>query len=604
MRANTVIVYLLFLLIGYTLVSCKSSQSTSVLRTDTVVGGEMPELPSNDSLQDKEPRKSEILSPPPAEISEPYGGAPVYMKVKKYINCWSHGCDTVEGFINTDGAFVEEFAEDSGYSLTYLKLDGEQYQIRDLPEPDASPAWSVYEDKGLSLKGYMTLAGEIMIPAQYRQANWFLNERAVVQLTIKEAQKLCDASLHPPDSLNPKMLATCGEHPDIWQSSFNFCTNELGYLKDSCQMQCYRCKECMKGLADGVDPKIECHDACWVLGRVLINTDNVPVSRFDYVAGDQYPALRFGRARVCRNGLYGYIDKEGNEVIAPKFYEASEFSNALANVKSAPLGYPSKEHINTDGELMTQALCLVSSKANVLYAQYCYNVGSHTISVYGEHGVIHDLRQDDEKPVGGKRWIYDPERKGWGLVDQHNAWLVDYRVYAKPSRSIHGISAVVIRDKANAVDSPLTSVAWFNDDGKILWPDDWTKGCVDTQATVQWSKDNCAPPPPRLNARDKRADCLGTRCWEYDEARDGYGLMDGNGNWLTEYRLYDRPEAHLGRAFIIQKTEPIGYSALWISPDGIISKGSGSDLGVPSEWGDPCFDSRGTVMWPEGSCKK
>ena len=42
--------------------------------------------------------------------------------------------------------------------------------------------------------------------------------------------------------------------------------------------------------------------------------------------------LREGLARVCRDGLYGYVDAEGTEIIAPIYEKASLFRQGKAKV--------------------------------------------------------------------------------------------------------------------------------------------------------------------------------------------------------------------------------------------------------------------------------
>ena len=143
------------------------------------------------------------------------------------------------------------------------------------------------------LWGYMNIQGEMVMEPVFVEASHFVDGIAVVWLTHDQIGKLCGDGNTPPTAKNPIVLATCREY-----------TTEGQLRLEKIGSNTY----------------------------ARINVNGEVISRFDYAEIDTADADE--RLTIIeRNGLYGYIDKNGNEMIEPKYADGRPFMNGLGRVE-------------------------------------------------------------------------------------------------------------------------------------------------------------------------------------------------------------------------------------------------------------------------------
>ncbi|MCL2325505.1 MAG: WG repeat-containing protein [Proteobacteria bacterium] len=164
------------------------------------------------------------------------------------------------------------------------------------------------------LWAYVDKDGKEEISPRFDWAGPFAQGRAMVKLNIDQARELCGDSGKTPQTGNKNVLAACKEGFAPWERA----------LKEN---------------------ERERRESPWAykpfeeFGWAYIDAQGQVISRFDYTNfnwdGYEYVATSFinGLARVERGGLYGYIDINGHEVIAPQFVRAEDFSNNRALVE-------------------------------------------------------------------------------------------------------------------------------------------------------------------------------------------------------------------------------------------------------------------------------
>ena len=93
------------------------------------------------------------------------------------------------------------------------------------------------------------------------------------------------------------------------------------------------------------------------------------------------------------------------------------------------------------------------------------------------------------------------------------------------------------------------------------------------------------------------------RLWGPDSNLGGYGLLDTHGQWLVPYRLAVRPIVSDNMTYFAidgalpnrQKSQASVYNDGWISENGSII--------WPPGWDNPCTDTQGYIIWPDGACR-
>ena len=153
----------------------------------------------------------------------------------------------------------------------------------------------------------------------------------------------------------------------------------------------------------------------------------------------------------------------------------------------------------------------------------------------------------------------------------------------------------LINDKGERLMGPYRAMEKsMYSDFYLVTDTDGTKGYVNRAG--DWICRNCSGSWPAFN-----------RAWVRSENTfGGFRLMDETGRFVTPfavasyngYREYTDEEVarlRLGIQRLFLEDHPSGHSAFWLDAN------AGRIL-WPLEWNDPCAETNGAILWPEGAC--
>ena len=344
--------------------------------------------------------------------------------------------------------------------------------------------------------GYMNLQGEMVIPAQFEMAEPFKGGLAWVKLSLKHAEALCGSSKRPPRTQNANVLAACKDGLATWKKAVVFCDNRHDEDKENEYID----SPCIRDDCDFTNAG-QCRDGWVNLGWAYINNSGEIISRFDYA--EQKGASTYfnshGFAIVKRNGLYGVINEDGQEVIFPNFENETDVIEAAVaqglwsndeEDKTPPNDdneAPSRESVVTawgssdqDGNFAVEGFCTTKSFSAglILAVMDCRGVSEDDAEV--GHIIVRGTGLNGELATPIHRWSEDVLRKGYGAVDHRGEWLVTYRIRSQPVSTIRGLSYFEIQGEFEY------EKGWINAQGKIIWPPGWGDPGTDTGGNVIW----------------------------------------------------------------------------------------------------------------------
>jgi hypothetical protein len=290
------------------------------------------------------------------------------------------------------------------------------------------------------LAGYMNLQGEMVIEAQYLTAVAFVDGRARVGLTRDLVDTLCGTSGKEAVGQDEQLLESC-EEVDRQEGWINAYIDEQGQ----------------------------------VIGRI------------DYQSASDFSE---GRAKVLRDGLYGFIDVNGVEVIPPRFIMAESFSNGAASVQLADDGH-SAAFIDETGQVWFDGYCRVESFSEGL-AAVVKNCRTMEGKGYIDRNGAYVIRGLSGGPfIGGSAWVHDTVVGGYGRIDKEGKWLVPYRLSREPDTRVVGFWSFGFGRFSIPSKDEEYDVAWINPEGKLIWPPGWDDPCYES-GIVRWPEGACA----------------------------------------------------------------------------------------------------------------
>ncbi|MCL2324962.1 MAG: WG repeat-containing protein [Proteobacteria bacterium] len=516
------------------------------------------------------------------------------------------------------------------------------------------------------LWGYMNLAGEMVIAAQFEDAGVFNNERAaikrnglygyidiqgqeiikpqflwagfrdgdmLVKYSLEQARVLCNGAWGT-FKLSADVRSACKDKFKKWAQAQRIC-----FDKESCEFQ-----ECYPNDGDtttemamaeaGFAPSLceECSDTTQFCEWFNDDDEEPPRSgrtlHFGWALIDAQDQLRVrpnfegeindevrsgfvnGLARIRKNNLYGYIDESGTEVIPPQFKSAEEFTrgttlsrNERIKIELAP------DHI--------QKLCNRSDQVpqsnNPKVIASCTNLKKSKPTAF--ESCMTNANQCHLGPLAA-------------LIDNQGKFIsrFDYT----DIREFHENRAIVKRyDRHGYIDENGNEVI------EPIWerPSPFTHGAARVYhiSNVRWhanyfdlngkhlAKEYCLTEmfsPPLITGV--------TSCYQtvqgYVDANlnlirsSASNTADNAHRWVADtqiggYGLVDANGQWLVSYRITNEPMPTqsGFTAFSI-PKHI---GLDNDLGWinaagqiiwPPHWNTPCTDTRGIVVWPEGAC--
>lgn len=220
--------------------------------------------------------------------------------------------------------------------------------------------WELFEENGKS--GFKDENGDIIIPAKFDNADYFINGRAIV--TVKEKKGVIDAKGNY--ILEPTYDYIDDERAGFFRLETR---NRLGFAnrdgKIVIPLQYLDAGEVSEGLV-----WVEKEDA--LVGFVDMQGKKVIDFIFDY-CGDFSEGLASATKYAQEEGqedVYGYINKKGNFVIKMDYDEAGDFKEGLA-----PVSINGKfAYIDTKGQLICQPT--YNSAANFSQGLSCVQLES------------------------------------------------------------------------------------------------------------------------------------------------------------------------------------------------------------------------------------
>ena len=193
-------------------------------------------------------------------------------------------------------------------------------------------------------------------------------------------------------------------------------------------------------------------------GLVFVNPDG---KRFSQESYDEARGFSEGLAAVCKQGLWGYIDREGKLVIPCQFKKAGSFSDGYAVVDKSGTGLPSDYgYIDKTGKFILTAkdikkvLKIKTKKFNispfikgqaVVVAEE--NLQREYFLINKEIKVLNRNLNGAPNYLGQGVWGIPNSNNGlysvdsWRLMDSSGAWLSDV-VYSQVKPFCEGLAAV------------------------------------------------------------------------------------------------------------------------------------------------------------------
>ena len=500
-----------------------------------------------------------------------------------------------------DRPFTEIFSLPAGKKVNQIDLIAAQMGLesdifRVMPEriPDEDGSM-IFNREGLM--GYMNLGGEMVIPAQFDLAFSFFKGVARVKLTSRHAEALCGPGGAPPVFQNENVWASCKSL--MMDGSFDF------------------------------DDDYE--DVVASDGAVYINRTGQVISRIDYEDGTDFGT---GRAIVTRDDMQTMIDENGNEVspffdailsfkegIAPATMIVERFQETITLCADAG-GQPKIQNDN----ILATCKTLFEHHKDVLEA--CSPEGSQERD---EDACIDALIEAD---LGAMTYIdmqgqivsrfdYDAairltEGRGrvarndlFGYIDATGREVIAPGFEAA-SRFFGGLAGVILPG----------SRGWKLIDKKgLVLGDCWMESFdanklflfVDRDGDVSYARE-CEP------FESGRGWVLGTPkgvlngpagSWKNDQMR--VFLVDNQGRIVLPYAIafnddlaresrQPRLSSHGMFTFGIPDCESESDACSSEYQDGWIN--SAGKIIWPPGWNEPCADTGGVIVWPEGSCKQ
>jgi len=280
---------------------------------------------------------------------------------------------------------------------------------------------------------------------------------------------------------------------------------------------------------------------------------------------------------ISRNELFGYADREGNEVIAPQFASGTRFYDGRAVVRLTP-EYVEElcgrrdcgckdEHADAPPKRSADVLaaCVQSKKDGEPNAKYAL------IDARG-----HVLSRFDYNEIDRAHSPIRVRREGFvGFIDEQGKELFNRgKRTGAPNEAVVDHRTLTYCFSRVATNETTDVIHWT-----ACYPS--TMGYIDDDHQF-------------VHGLELASDVMaGTFVWRFDTDLKGYGLIDEQKNWMTAYRLRVKPQrSHAGLSvFQLYKT---GARFGWINAEGRII--------WPPNWSEPCDDTGGTVIWPEGAC--
>jgi hypothetical protein len=317
---------------------------------------------------------------------------------------------------------------DSGESLSGLELS-----TCGIPKPLLFPVGTV---ASAGLQGYMSGHWSMTIPEQFRSASLFQEGRARVQVGVELAEQICASA-------------------------------RLGTSDDEVFAAC------------------EAFDASASIGWGFIDEEGHLISRFDYQSVESFSQ---GRALVMRDGLRGYLDPAGKELIPLQFARASSFSDGLALVSTGD-GEQSMSFIDRDGQTRLKDLCTAEpfSEGLAFVSPSCETEqGMGYVDVEGRL-VIPGLGPG--RFIAGQAWVRDPVAQGYGLINTHGAWMSAFRLRDEPGRQLDGVSFFTI--PAGVIPGDPYDKGFVNLQGELIWPPGWSDPCQMNELIIWPNESSC-----------------------------------------------------------------------------------------------------------------
>jgi len=352
-----------------------------------------------------------------------------------------------------------------------------------------------------------------------------------------------------------------------------------------------------------------------------------------------------GFARVKRNGLWGYIDRHGKEIVKPQYEEVNHINDQLFVIKRGGV----YGVINTLGkEIVKPQYEKVDHFNNQLFL----------VRQGGLYGLINTLGKEIVEPKYEEVWyirddVARVKRDGlYGYIDRQGNEIIEPKFQDAAYEFNHDRAFIKMDGKYGYIDRQGHVVIEPKWDGAEDF-DDTTKTALvynmvndeKQYSLITMSGDilpveYCLAPNPDYRyynagpfiytfVRCHRAgngfgasenDYEFSSCYlnelnsgpsntdiRWEESAGEYRLVNAKGENIASYHLKIKPTITItGLSTFVFFSDPnykrydLKYDNSqylgWINAEGKII--------WPPNWNDPCTNTKGIVVWPEGSCKK
>ena len=344
--------------------------------------------------------------------------------------------------------------------------------------------------------------------------------------------------------------------------------------------------------------------------------------KVDLLGCDEPKAPLFPVKPANPGDTYGYMNTQWEMEIPPQFVTASYFYEGLAAVQLTPQGYTDAfcpgEGVSMveydkdrprdeDGRILPGDSYYVCSDRphwpELGGSVYWQEFASGYIDMQGN--LVSQFDYTEVRDLSNGRGLV---RRGdrFGYVDETGREVIPVQ-YTDATRFSNGLAIIRGEQRLDPEGGGYLDTMFIDTQGQVVLSDlSNAEPFSEGLAWVSRVEPKDGAQEGYINTKGEwvikelgNGPFVGGFAWAYDESRKGVGLIDKMGNWVTPYRfpaytptpyfdglsVFDIPGN-----FSIHRTYDYG----WVNAEGKII--------WPPNWNDPCYDTEGLVLWPEGSC--